>query len=149
MALVCAALLAFAFAFAINPLNAFLRSSSTDTGSLPLRSGRVLAEPREAQAPPRNLRGSLRGPRPPGRRDHRRRAGHEPAARVAARACVLGTRWRPFGTFDGPLWLLDPLARTLETYRLAELRWVPAATHAGDGPIRAVPFDAAELTMRR
>lgn len=47
------------------------------------------------------------------------------------------------------LWLLDPLARSLETYRLDEQRWVPVGTHTGDGPIRAVPFDAVELTMRR
>jgi Uma2 family endonuclease len=47
------------------------------------------------------------------------------------------------------LWLLDPLARSLETYRLEAKRWVAAETHRGDGAIRAAPFDAIALTMRR
>lgn len=47
------------------------------------------------------------------------------------------------------LWLLDPLARTLEVHRLESGRWVVAATHGGDGPLRAEPFDAVELTLGR
>jgi Uma2 family endonuclease len=47
------------------------------------------------------------------------------------------------------LWLLDPIARTLEIYRLEDGRWVVAATHGGDDAIRAEPFDAVALTMRR
>lgn len=47
------------------------------------------------------------------------------------------------------LWLLDPLARSLETYRLDGKAWIASGAHQGDGPIRAVPFDAVELTMRR
>lgn len=47
------------------------------------------------------------------------------------------------------LWLLDPLARSLETSRLEAKRWVPTGIHAGDGPIHAAPFDAVALTMRR
>ena len=46
-------------------------------------------------------------------------------------------------------WVLDPLARTLETYRLADGRWVLMATYEGDGVIHAEPFDALPLTMRR
>ncbi len=47
------------------------------------------------------------------------------------------------------LWLLDPIAHLLETYRLDGGHWVLAATHAGDDAIRAEPFDAIALTMRR
>jgi len=43
------------------------------------------------------------------------------------------------------LWLVNPLARTLEVYRLAEKRWVLLATHEGDA--RAEPFDAVELEL--
>jgi Uma2 family endonuclease len=49
----------------------------------------------------------------------------------------------------GHLWLLDPLARTLETYRLADGHWIVIATHEGDDAVRAEPFDAIALTMKR
>lgn len=47
------------------------------------------------------------------------------------------------------LWLLDPLARVLETYRREDKAWADSGTHRGDGAIRAVPFDVVELAMRR
>ena len=47
------------------------------------------------------------------------------------------------------LWLVDPLARTLETYRLEESRWIVAATHGGPEVVRAEPFDAIELRLAR
>ena len=47
------------------------------------------------------------------------------------------------------LWLLDPIARVLESYRREEEHWVVAATYDGDATIRAEPFDALPLTMRR
>ncbi len=47
------------------------------------------------------------------------------------------------------LWLLDPLARTLEIYRLDEQCWTHVATHTGDAPVRALPFEAVELAVRR
>lgn len=47
------------------------------------------------------------------------------------------------------LWLLDPIAHLLEIYRLEAERWVVAATYDGDDTIRAEPFDALPLTMRR
>jgi len=47
------------------------------------------------------------------------------------------------------LWIVDPLARTIEVYRLEDGHWVVAATHGGDGPIRAEPFDAVELDTAR
>ena len=49
----------------------------------------------------------------------------------------------------GHLWFLDPVARTLEIYRLEEGRWVVVATYGGDDGIRAEPFEAVTLTMRR
>ncbi len=47
------------------------------------------------------------------------------------------------------LWLLDPIARVLESYRREGEHWVVAATYDGDATIRAEPFDALPLTMRR
>jgi Uma2 family endonuclease len=47
------------------------------------------------------------------------------------------------------LWLLDPLARTLEVYRLEKDRWIVASTHGGSGAARAEPFDAVELLLAR
>jgi Uma2 family endonuclease len=44
-------------------------------------------------------------------------------------------------------WLVNPLARTLEVYRLAEGRWVLLGTHEGDARVRAEPFDAVELEL--
>jgi Uma2 family endonuclease len=45
------------------------------------------------------------------------------------------------------LWLVNPLARTLEVYRLAEGRWLLLATHEGSVQVRAEPFDAVELEL--
>ncbi len=45
------------------------------------------------------------------------------------------------------LWLLDPLAKTLEVLRLQSDLWVVAAVHTGDTPVRAEPFDAIELDL--
>lgn len=45
------------------------------------------------------------------------------------------------------LWLLNPLSRTLEVYRLADGRWLLLATHEGAARIRAEPFDAVELDL--
>jgi Uma2 family endonuclease len=47
------------------------------------------------------------------------------------------------------LWLVDPLLRTLEVYRLEEQRWVVASTHGGTEAVRAEPFAAVELDMSR
>src|SRR6266508_3189887 len=45
------------------------------------------------------------------------------------------------------LWLLNPVACTLEVYRLAEGRWLLLATHEGAARVRAEPFDAVELDL--
>ena len=47
------------------------------------------------------------------------------------------------------LWIIDPILRTLEVYRLEDGRWVVASTHAGTDGVRAEPFDALELQLER
>jgi Uma2 family endonuclease len=49
----------------------------------------------------------------------------------------------------GHLWLVDPLAKTLEVYRLDNGHWVVASTHAGGERVHAEPFAAAEIEMNR
>lgn len=45
------------------------------------------------------------------------------------------------------LWIIDPLARTLEVFRLENERWSQISAHAGDEKVRAEPFDAVELDL--
>ena len=45
------------------------------------------------------------------------------------------------------VWLVDPLARTLEVFRLEATRWSLLGTYADDARIRAEPFDAIELEL--
>lgn len=47
------------------------------------------------------------------------------------------------------LWLLNPVQRTLETYRWVESRWTLLATHVGDASVRAEPFETLDLDMSR
>jgi len=47
------------------------------------------------------------------------------------------------------LWLVDPLMKTLEVYRLESGHWVVASTHAGPDLCRAEPFAAVEFDMTR
>lgn len=47
----------------------------------------------------------------------------------------------------GHVWLVDPVGRTLEIFRLADEVYVWVATHADDVVIRAEPFDAIELQL--
>lgn len=44
-------------------------------------------------------------------------------------------------------WLLDPLARSLEVFRLEHGRWSVLSTHAGAVSVRAEPFDAVEVDL--
>jgi Uma2 family endonuclease len=46
------------------------------------------------------------------------------------------------------LWLVDPLARTIEVLHLSRKRWTIVATHAGDEVVRLEPFDEIELELR-
>ncbi len=45
------------------------------------------------------------------------------------------------------VWLIDPLARTLEVLRLEHGRWSILATHAGGEVVRAEPFTEIELEL--
>ena len=47
------------------------------------------------------------------------------------------------------LWIVDPILRTLEVYRLEDARWIVASTHGGTDAVRAEPFDAVELRLAR
>ena len=47
------------------------------------------------------------------------------------------------------LWIVDPLQRTLEVYRLEGGRWVVASTHGGTDPVVAEPFEAVTLDPAR
>jgi Uma2 family endonuclease len=49
----------------------------------------------------------------------------------------------------GHLWLVDPLARTIEVYRLRDGAWMVVATHGGGDPVRLEPFEAVELEVAR
>ena len=45
------------------------------------------------------------------------------------------------------LWFVDPLARTLEVYRLEDGRWIVASTHGGDEVVYAEPFEAIAIGL--
>lgn len=47
------------------------------------------------------------------------------------------------------LWFVDPLARSLEVYRLEGGRWVVASGHGGTDVIRAEPFEAIAIELER
>jgi Uma2 family endonuclease len=47
------------------------------------------------------------------------------------------------------VWLVDPLARTLEVLVLEGGRWVVAAVHSGAERVRAEPFAAIEIDLAR
>ncbi len=46
------------------------------------------------------------------------------------------------------VWLVDPLARTLEVLRLEGGRWMIVATHSGDDVVRAEPLGDIVLELR-
>ena len=48
----------------------------------------------------------------------------------------------------GHVWLVDPLAQTLEVLRLESRRWSLVADHEGTATVRAEPFNAIELALR-
>jgi Uma2 family endonuclease len=45
------------------------------------------------------------------------------------------------------LWHVDPLARTLEIFRLQENQWVLVHSFTGEARVRAEPFEALELEL--
>jgi Uma2 family endonuclease len=46
------------------------------------------------------------------------------------------------------VWLIDPIAETLEVYRHGGEAWLRVAVHHGAARVRAEPFDAVELELR-
>ncbi|KYF61524.1 hypothetical protein BE11_19260 [Sorangium cellulosum] len=44
-------------------------------------------------------------------------------------------------------WLINPVAQTLEVYRLDDGRWSLLDTHEGDEAVQAEPFEAIELPL--
>jgi Uma2 family endonuclease len=49
----------------------------------------------------------------------------------------------------GHLWIVDPILRTLEVYRLEDARWIATSAHGGGDVVRIEPFDAIELRLAR
>jgi Uma2 family endonuclease len=49
----------------------------------------------------------------------------------------------------GHLWLVNPIAKTVEIYRLSDENWVLVATHVGEGAVRAEPFGEVVLEIGR
>ncbi len=45
------------------------------------------------------------------------------------------------------VWLIDPVARTLEVRRLKDGRWTVVAIHSSDQHVRAEPFEALDLQL--
>ena len=45
------------------------------------------------------------------------------------------------------VWLIDPLAGTLEVLRLENARWSIVAVHGGDEAVSAEPFDAITIAL--
>jgi Uma2 family endonuclease len=44
-------------------------------------------------------------------------------------------------------WLVNPLSRTIEVYRLEGSRWTLLDTFAGNNKVRAIPFDSVEIDL--
>ena len=47
----------------------------------------------------------------------------------------------------GHIWLIDPMPRTLETYRLLDAGWTLLATFRDDALVRAAPFESIEFAL--
>jgi Uma2 family endonuclease len=48
----------------------------------------------------------------------------------------------------GHVWLIDPIARTLEVLRLENSRWSILAVHGNDETVRAEPFQVLEIDLQ-
>lgn len=44
-------------------------------------------------------------------------------------------------------WIVDPILRTIEVYRLVSTRWSLLGTYGGDDVVRMEPFDAIEFPL--
>ena len=45
------------------------------------------------------------------------------------------------------VWLVDPIARTLDVFRLKAGEWVVAGLYVGDVKVRAAPFTEIEINL--
>jgi Uma2 family endonuclease len=45
-------------------------------------------------------------------------------------------------------WLVDPLARTIEVFRLEHTRWTIVAAHSGTGVVHIEPFETIDVSLR-
>ncbi len=70
---------------------------------------------------------------------------------VLSPSTVALDRGRKMGVYAregvGHLWLVDPLARMLEVYRLGGERWLLLGTHAGAMNVCAEPFEVLALEL--
>jgi Uma2 family endonuclease len=46
------------------------------------------------------------------------------------------------------LWMIDPVAKTLEVFRLEKKSWILRATYGDDDRVRAEPFEAVEIGLQ-
>lgn len=46
-------------------------------------------------------------------------------------------------------WIVDPVAKGVESYTRQGLGWYQVATHEGAAVISAVPFEAGEINLAR
>ncbi|MFP2912818.1 Uma2 family endonuclease [Pyxidicoccus sp. 3LFB2] len=46
------------------------------------------------------------------------------------------------------VWLVDPVAHTLEVFQRQDGTWVPRGRYAGDARVRAAPFEVLELELQ-
>ena len=44
-------------------------------------------------------------------------------------------------------WILDPIARTLEVFRLSQRNWLLVGTSSGQDHVRPEPFDAVDVDL--
>lgn len=49
----------------------------------------------------------------------------------------------------GHVWLVDPIAETLEVYRHGGAHWIRCALYAGNAAVHAEPFDSFELQLTK
>jgi Uma2 family endonuclease len=47
------------------------------------------------------------------------------------------------------VWIVDPIAKLIEVYRLESGRWVVAGHYGGDDVVRIEPFEAVELVLSK
>ncbi len=70
---------------------------------------------------------------------------HSPSTRLID----LGPKRRIYATYDVPhLWYLDPVAQTLEVFRLQDKDWLLIKVFFGNEQVCAPPFDAITFPMK-